>query len=67
MKYTALLMVLASVTFLARNVTAQPPAYRPVVGEVHQDIEFPNIETGEKVRLSNFRGKKVLLIHFASW
>ncbi len=41
--------------------------YSPRVGTLHGDFTLPNIETGEPVSLSQFRGKKVLLIHFASW
>ena len=41
--------------------------YQPKVGELHPEIVLPNIENQESVALSSFRGKKVLLIHFASW
>ena len=41
--------------------------YRPVVGEPHPDFVLPDIRTGEAVSLAQFRGKKVLLVHFASW
>lgn len=60
-------------TFVSTLAIAQedesyrPKAYRPTVGEVHPDFVLPNIETGEATWLSQFRGKKVLLIHFASW
>jgi peroxiredoxin len=37
------------------------------VGQRHPDFTLPNIATGKPVSLSDFRGKKVLLIHFASW
>lgn len=42
-------------------------AYRPVVGEPHADFVLPDIDTREPVALSDFRGKKTILIHFASW
>ncbi len=42
-------------------------AYRPEVGKLHPDITLPSIETRESVSLTAYRGKKVLLIHFASW
>lgn len=35
-------------------------------GQMHPDFILPNIEGGF-TRLSDFRGKKVLLFHFASW
>lgn len=41
--------------------------YKPVVGQPHPDFILPNIKDGSAVRLSDFRGKKVLLVHFASW
>jgi hypothetical protein len=39
----------------------------PVVGERFPDFVLANIADGRPVALSNFRGKKVLLIQFASW
>jgi hypothetical protein len=41
--------------------------YKPVVGQPHPDFILPSIEDRSAVRLSDFRGKKVLLVHFASW
>ena len=41
--------------------------YSPRVGEPHPDFVLPLIADREPVSLSQFRGKKVLLIHFASW
>lgn len=54
---------------LIAAVRAQEPddGYRPLVGQRHQEFKLPNIVTREKVHLSDFRGRKVLLIHFASW
>ena len=39
----------------------------PRVGERHPDFTLPTIGDRTPVSLSNFRGKKVLLIQFASW
>ncbi len=36
------------------------------VGMVHPDLRLPTLDGGF-ARLSDHRGKKVLLIHFASW
>jgi peroxiredoxin len=36
-------------------------------GQRHVEFTLPDIETGKPVSLSDFRGKKVLLIQFASW
>ena len=42
-------------------------AYQPRVGQLHADFVLPRIDTREPISLSQFRGKKVLLVHFASW
>lgn len=43
-------------------------AYPPAVGERHPDFTLPAVHGAEgPVSLSDFRGQKVLLIHFASW
>ena len=36
------------------------------VGEMHPDFFLPRID-GSYGRLSDYRGRKVFLIHFASW
>lgn len=41
--------------------------YSPAVGRAHPDFVLPSIDDGAPIRLSDFRGKKVLLLHFASW
>lgn len=41
--------------------------YEPRVGQPHADFVLPTVENGKAVSLSQFRGKKVVLIHFASW
>lgn len=47
--------------------SAHAAGYLPRVGEPHPDFVLPAIADGEPVSLSQFRGKKVLLVHFASW
>ncbi|MCH7729779.1 MAG: redoxin domain-containing protein, partial [Planctomycetes bacterium] len=42
-------------------------SYRPRVGQRHPDFTLPAISDGKPVSLSQYRGKKVLLIQFASW
>ena len=59
---TILILLLAS-----ESTFAQSSSYEPKVGEVHSEIVLPRIDTREAVSLSAYRGKKVLLIHFASW
>lgn len=46
---------------------ASSGAYTPRVGEMHPDIVLPSLEDREPVSLSQFRGRKVLLVHMASW
>jgi peroxiredoxin len=46
---------------------ASAASYAPKVGEKHPDFTLPRIDDGARVSLSDFRGKKVLLIQFASW
>jgi hypothetical protein len=41
--------------------------YAPRVGERHPDFTLPTIDNRTQTSLSGFRGKKVLLIQFASW
>ena len=44
-----------------------PVSYEISNGQAHPDFILPGIQDGKPVRLSDFRGKKVLLVHFASW
>lgn len=37
------------------------------VGDLFPDLAFPALEDGTPARLSDFRGKKVMLHVFASW
>jgi peroxiredoxin len=37
------------------------------LGEGHPEFTLPDIHTGKPVSLSDYRGKKVLLVQFASW
>lgn len=43
-----------------------PPVVGTRVGQVHPDFLLPKLD-GKFGRLSDYRGKKVLLIHFAAW
>ncbi len=42
------------------------PAIGVRVGEIYPDFFLPDLD-GKYLRLSDFRGKKVFLFHFASW
>ena len=46
---------------------ASAASYAPKVGEKHPDFTLPTIGDRKPVSLSDFRGKKVLLIQFSSW
>lgn len=45
----------------------QAGPYAPKVGQRHEEFTLPSIAEGQPVSLAQFRGKKVLLIQFASW
>ena len=52
---------------LGSNSAASAATYTPKVGERHPDFTLPAIDNRTPTSLSSFRGKKVLLIQFASW
>jgi hypothetical protein len=52
---------------LGSSSRASAASYAPKVGQRHPDFTLPRIGDRAPVSLSNFRGKKVLLIQFASW
>jgi hypothetical protein len=56
----ALLMLLGNASLFGAG-------YAPRVGEPHPDFLLPRIDDGQPIRLSQYRGKRVLLVHFASW
>lgn len=58
--YSALMLCFITIPLLGQS-------YRPQVGREHPDFLLPRIDNREPVTLSQFRGKKILLIHFASW
>jgi hypothetical protein len=46
---------------------AMAEPYAPTVGLRHPDFTLPRIDDRKPVSLSDFLGRKVLLIQFASW
>jgi hypothetical protein len=60
-------LLLMSVVVLEAPTPGQDAPYAPKVGQQHPDFTLPDLATGRTVSLSDFRGRKVLLIHFASW
>ena len=65
MRRTAFLLAFSA--YLMGPASALAGPYAPKIGQRHPDITLADIATGQPVSLSDFRGKKVLLIHFASW
>ena len=62
----ALVMFQGIAPGLADAEVAGPPSVGAKVGEMAVDFLLPTLE-GQWGRLSDFRGRKILLIHFASW
>jgi peroxiredoxin len=63
-----LVLALATCGIILGSTSRAPAApYAPKVGEKHPDFTLPMINDRKPVSLSDFRGKKVLLIQFASW
>jgi hypothetical protein len=60
-------LFLAVPVLLATVTPSRAIPYAPKVGQRHPDFTLPDIATGKPTSLSDFRGKKVLLIQFASW
>jgi peroxiredoxin len=48
-------------------MNAEAGSYAPEIGKRHPDFTLPALGDRKPVSLSDFRGKKVLLLHFASW
>ena len=59
--------ILATIVVLAAAAPTFADPYAPKVGQMHPEFTLADIQSGKPVSLSDFRGKKVLLIHFASW
>ena len=58
----------AGLSMLAPSVVraGDTPRVGTEVGQIYPDFRLPKLD-GTFGRLSDYRGKKVLLIHFASW
>jgi len=63
---SSVIPLLASLLLLLLAGTSSAE-YRPIVGKPHPAFQLPEIRSGELTALADFAGKKVLLIHFASW
>ena len=60
-------LFLVTPVLLVAALPAPAAPYAPEVGQRHPDFTLPDIATGKPASLSDFHGKKVLLIHFSSW
>ncbi len=60
-----LVMIIGCMCLMATDAGAE--GYHPRVGEPHPDIVLPSLGDRAPVSLSQFRGRKVLLVHMASW
>ncbi len=66
MSKSRLAVLLCGCLFLSSTV-ASGAGYAPEVGEPHPEFILPKISNRQPASLAQFRGKKVLLIQFASW
>ena len=70
---TSFLLVFASALILLMNNNdchsqpVQQPSVGTEVGQFFPDFKLPSLEGDNLLSLSSFRGKRVLLIQFASW
>jgi hypothetical protein len=46
---------------------AERPTIGREVGQIHPEIVLPSLDGKRTLALSEFRGKKVILIEYASW
>lgn len=62
----ALLLACLSALAPGRAYAEDRPAIGLKSGQMYPDFLLPTLD-GELHRLSDYRGKKILLFHFASW
>ena len=60
-------LALAAMIALALGHRAEAGDYPPPVGATHPQVTLRSVIDGSLVSLSQYRGRKVLLINFASW
>ncbi|MEM9413891.1 MAG: hypothetical protein AAGA29_00250 [Planctomycetota bacterium] len=65
--YSALLLLVCLLMTVATPTPATAGPAQTAVGEPFPDLVFPTVDGEQTVRLSDHRGKRVLLIEFASW
>lgn len=52
---------------LCMTTTGSALAGEPEVGELYPELRLPTIDGSQTISIRGLRGKKVLLIEFASW
>ncbi len=60
-------MALAGSVALLLSVASAQENFAPKDGEVFPEMSFPTLDGEGFASLADFRGKKVLLMQFASW
>jgi hypothetical protein len=61
------LAALATVAAITIRALAPVQDVGKNTGELYPDLELPTIDRARTMRLSDLRGKRVLLVEFASW
>ncbi|MEM9412805.1 MAG: hypothetical protein AAGA30_16960 [Planctomycetota bacterium] len=64
-KFIIAVSLLAGFSEMLLSQTYEP--FRPEKGIAHPEFQLREIESGEVIRLSDFRDKKLVVFHFASW
>ncbi len=63
----SILVLTLAIPFFGLTAAAQDrPPIATKSGEMYPDFVLPTLD-GDIKRLSDFRGKRILLFHFASW
>jgi hypothetical protein len=65
--YIQLLAAVLKICLFAGANLNTMASYPPSIGDPHPGFVLPNIDTNVPVSLSQFLGKKIILINFASW
>ena len=65
-RLSAVLLLLFGFGAPAIAVADEEPPIGVKAGEMYPDFLLPDLD-GKPGRLSDYRGKKILLFHFASW
>jgi len=59
--------ILSAITLLCAASPARAQRIGHEVGNFFPDVELPTLDGKQTLRLSSFRGQRLLLIEFASW